>query len=37
MVDPIAQIERLADLLSKGIMADEEFQTQKAQIQNRMQ
>lgn len=35
-VDPIAQIERLADLHAKGILTDEEFQAQKAQILARM-
>lgn len=36
VVDPLAQIERLADLHTKGILTDEEFQTQKAQLLKRM-
>lgn len=34
--DPFAQLERLGELLAKGILTDEEFQTQKAQILSRM-
>jgi hypothetical protein len=34
--DPIAQIERLAGLHAKGILTDDEFQAQKAQILNRL-
>lgn len=36
VLDPLVQIERLADLHSKGILTDEEFQTQKAQLLKRM-
>ncbi|MGJ9406332.1 SHOCT domain-containing protein [Nesterenkonia aurantiaca] len=31
-VDPIAQIERLAELRDKGILSDEEFKSQKTQL-----
>lgn len=34
--DPISQIERLADLHAKGILTEEEFQSQKAQILAKM-
>lgn len=34
--DPIDQIARLAELHAKGILTDEEFQAQKAQILSRM-
>lgn len=35
-LDPMAQLERLAELRDKGILTDEEFQTQKTQILSRM-
>ncbi|MFL4478579.1 PH domain-containing protein [Paeniglutamicibacter sp. ORCA_105] len=34
--DPMAQLERLGELHAKGILTDEEFQAQKAQILSRM-
>jgi hypothetical protein len=34
--DPIAQIERLASLRDKGILSEEEFQTQKAKLLSRL-
>lgn len=34
--DPMAQLERLAELRDKGILTEEEFQTQKTQVLSRM-
>jgi hypothetical protein len=34
--DPIAQIERLAELRDKGILSEEEFQAQKARLLSRL-
>jgi hypothetical protein len=31
-VDPIAQLEKLGELLSKGILSQEEFQAQKSKL-----
>lgn len=34
--DPIEQLERLASLRDKGILSDDEFETKKAELLNRM-
>ncbi|MEO9246822.1 SHOCT domain-containing protein [Citricoccus nitrophenolicus] len=34
--DPMAQLERLGELHAKGVLTDDEFQSQKTQILSRM-